>query len=149
MHINSSEHILLLLLCMLSCIQLFVTLWTATFQAPVSIGFPRQESWSRLPFPPSRTSSRPWDQTPWLLLLLCWQVNSLPLSHLGSQYYDVDAKRGFCFICPFESCFFLFTIHTEVIHCLYIFVNVNRVIPNAFPIIKIATLKIIVLCYLC
>ena len=46
--------------------------------------------------------------------LLHWQVDSLPLSHLGSQYYnDDDAKRGFSFICPFESCFFLFTMHTE------------------------------------
>ena len=35
----------------LSCVQLFATLWTA-FQAPLSMGFPRQEYWSGLPFPP-------------------------------------------------------------------------------------------------
>ena len=29
----------------------FVTPWTAAHQAPVSMGFPRQEHWSRLPFP--------------------------------------------------------------------------------------------------
>ena len=33
-----------------SCIQLFVTLWTAAFQAPLSMGFSRQEYWSELPF---------------------------------------------------------------------------------------------------
>ena len=35
----------------LSLVQLFVTPWTVVYQAPLSMGFPRQESWSRLPFP--------------------------------------------------------------------------------------------------
>ena len=29
-----------------------MTPWTVAHQAPLSIGFPRQEYWSRLPFPP-------------------------------------------------------------------------------------------------
>ena len=29
----------------------FVTPWTAARQAPLSMGFPRQEYWSGLPFP--------------------------------------------------------------------------------------------------
>ena len=40
---------------MLSCfshIQLFVTLWTAAHQAPLSMGFFRQEYWSGLLCPP-------------------------------------------------------------------------------------------------
>ena len=32
-------------------VQLFVTLWTVALQAPLSMGFSRQESWSGLPFP--------------------------------------------------------------------------------------------------
>ena len=32
--------------------QLFVTPWTVAHQAPVSMGFSRQESWSGLTFPP-------------------------------------------------------------------------------------------------
>ena len=32
-------------------VQLFVTLWTVAFQAPLSMGFSRQEYWSGLPFP--------------------------------------------------------------------------------------------------
>ena len=36
---------------MLSRAQLFVTQWTAGYQTPLSIGFPRQEYWSGLPFP--------------------------------------------------------------------------------------------------
>ena len=34
-----------------SCVQLFVTLWTVACQAPLPMGFSRQEYWSGLPFP--------------------------------------------------------------------------------------------------
>ena len=36
----------------LSPVGLFGTLWTVACQAPLSMGFPRKEYWSRLPFPP-------------------------------------------------------------------------------------------------
>ena len=35
----------------LSCGQLFVTPWTVAYQAPLSMGFSRQEYWNGLPFP--------------------------------------------------------------------------------------------------
>ena len=35
-----------------SSVCLFVTLWTVAGQAPLSVGFSRQEHWSGLPFPP-------------------------------------------------------------------------------------------------
>ena len=35
----------------LSCVQLFATKWTAAYQAPPSMGFPRQEYWSGVPLP--------------------------------------------------------------------------------------------------
>ena len=35
----------------LSHVQLFVTPWTVAHQAPLTMGFSRQEYWSRLPFP--------------------------------------------------------------------------------------------------
>ena len=39
---------------MLLCrVQLFATLWTVASQAPLSMGFSRQEYWSGLPCPPS------------------------------------------------------------------------------------------------
>ena len=34
-----------------SRVQLLVTLWTVAHQAPLSMGFSRQEYWSGLPFP--------------------------------------------------------------------------------------------------
>ena len=36
---------------LLSCVRLYVTLWTVTCQAPVSMGFSRQEYWSGQPLP--------------------------------------------------------------------------------------------------
>ena len=35
----------------LSRVRLFATPWTVAHQAPLSMGFPRQEYWSGLPFP--------------------------------------------------------------------------------------------------
>ena len=36
---------------LLSHVRLFVTPWIAARQAPLSLGFPRQEYWGGLPFP--------------------------------------------------------------------------------------------------
>ena len=36
---------------MLSCIQLFLTPWTVACQSLLSMGFSKQEYWSKLPFP--------------------------------------------------------------------------------------------------
>ena len=41
--------------CSLSRVRLFVTPWTVAHQAPLSMGFSRQEYWGGLLFPP------PWD----------------------------------------------------------------------------------------
>ena len=35
----------------LSCVRLLVTPWTAAYQAPLSMGFSRQEYWSGVPLP--------------------------------------------------------------------------------------------------
>ena len=37
--------------CMLSHVQLFATLWTIARQSPLSMEFSKQEYWSGLPFP--------------------------------------------------------------------------------------------------
>ena len=38
--------------CPTLCVQPCVTLWTVAHQAPLSVGFSRQEHWSGLPCPP-------------------------------------------------------------------------------------------------
>ena len=59
-------------------VQLCATVWIGTRQAPLPMGFSRQEYWSGLPFPP------PWDlpnpgTEPESFVSLAWQADSLPL----------------------------------------------------------------------
>ena len=66
-----------------SCIRLFATLWTLARQAPLSMGFSRQEYCSGLPWPPPGELPNP-GITPASPGTLALQVDSLPLSHPGS-----------------------------------------------------------------
>ena len=52
-------------------------------QAPLSMGFSKQEYWSGLPFPPPGDLPNLGIE-PRLLWLLHWQADSLPPNHLGS-----------------------------------------------------------------
>ena len=63
-------------LCVLSCIPLFVTLWTVARQASLSMEFPRQEYWRGLPFPsPGDRPTQGLNMGLWFLLH--WQAGSL------------------------------------------------------------------------
>ena len=66
---------------LLSYIRFFTTPWTAAHQAPMSTEFFRQEYWSRLLFPPLGDLPNPGSEPKSPAL----QVDSLPLSHLGSS----------------------------------------------------------------
>ena len=68
--------------CTLSCVQCFVTPWTVVLQAPLPMGFSRQEYWSGLPFPSPGDLPNPGVQ-PELA------GDSLPLSHLGSPQHHL------------------------------------------------------------
>ena len=65
------------------------TPWSIVRQAPLFMGFPRQEYWSGLPFP------SPGDlPDPGLNLgLLSWQVSSLPLSHQGNPIFHINKLK--------------------------------------------------------
>ena len=52
-HMFDGERIYSCMLSCFSCIRLFATLWTVACQAPLPMGFSRQEYWSGLPCPPS------------------------------------------------------------------------------------------------
>ena len=67
----------------LSHVRPFGTLWTEAYQAPLSMGFPRQEYWSRLPFLPP--GSLPTLGIKLKSVSPALQAGSLPLSHWGSQ----------------------------------------------------------------
>ena len=74
----------------------FLTPWAVPCQASPSMGFPRQEYWNGLPFPlqgifPTQGSNG---------CLLQWQVDSLPLSHLGSPAAAAAAAAKSLQSCP-------------------------------------------------
>ena len=56
--------LLLLLLSHFSRVRLCATPWTAAYQAPLSMGFARQEYWSGLPLPSPHSSILAW-KIPW------------------------------------------------------------------------------------
>ena len=64
----------------------FVTPWTVACQCPLSMGFPRQEYWSGFHFLLQEIFLTQESN----LHLLHWQVDSLPLSHLGSLFNSVQ-----------------------------------------------------------
>ena len=61
-----------------SCVRLFATPWTVACQAPLSMGFSRQEYWSVLPSPSPGDLPNPGVKSV-SLTLLHWQAGSLPL----------------------------------------------------------------------
>jgi len=72
--------------CALSCSVVsnsFATPWTVARQAPLSMGFPRQEYWSGLPFPSPGDPPDPGIEFASPAL----QVDSLPLSQKGNPIY--------------------------------------------------------------
>ena len=69
--------------CVLSRGRVFVTSWTAAQEAPLSMGFPRQEYWSGLPFLPPEDLPNPVIEPAYSVSPES-QTDSLPLSHWGS-----------------------------------------------------------------
>ena len=95
---------------MLSHIRLFATPWTVACQAPLSIGFSRQEYWSGLPFPSPGESSQPRDRT--------------EVSRIASGFFTNWATR------PTQSHIKFFSHHyyahqtvLNVYWCVYCFLN--------------------------
>ena len=68
--------------CVLSHICLFETLWTVACQAPLSMGFSRQEYWSELPFPSPGNLPNPGTE-PASTVSPAPQADSLPAEPLG------------------------------------------------------------------
>ena len=69
---------------LLSHIRLFVTPWTIAYQVPPSMGFSRQEYWSRLPFPFPGDLPNPWIEP--------------GVSHMVDRLFTIWANRE-VFIC--------------------------------------------------
>ena len=115
----------------LSHVQLFVTLWTGARQALLSLGFPRQEYWSGLPFPSPGDLSNP--RNPHLSVLY-WQADSLSLSHqeartnqysLRNSAASLCVSPGLC-LCPGLSSLVLWPVTANLVTFL------GRSVPSQF-----------------
>ena len=73
--------------------SLFAIPWTVVHQASQSMGFPRQEYWVGLPFPPLGDLPSPGSNVH-LFCLLHWQADSLPLVPLGKPQYRDDGAAN-------------------------------------------------------
>ena len=73
------------------------TPWTIAPQAPLSMGFPRQEYWNGLPFPSSEDFPNPGIKSRSLEL----QVDSSPLSHQGRPLHPLTPQVSY-WICSLE-----------------------------------------------
>ena len=92
---------LLLQISLFSCVRLCATLRTAACQAPLSVGFSRQEYWSGLPFPPTSGDLPNPGIGP---RCPAFQTDSLLLTHQGSPYIYIHTyflfKISFLFKSP-------------------------------------------------
>jgi len=92
----------------LSCVQLFATPWTVASQAPLSMGFSRQEYWSGVAISFSRGSSWPRDWTH------VFYVSCIT----GGFFTDWATRNAIC------VCMYMYThthTHTHTEHLLYTF----------------------------
>ena len=83
----------------LSHVQLFMTPWIIAHQAPLSMGLPRQEYWSGLPFPTPGNLPDPGIEPALLVSPLLAGGFFTTVSPGKSQLGRVTLK--FLFLCPF------------------------------------------------
>ena len=83
------------LLSRFSCVQLYATPETAAHQAPLSLGFSRQEHWSGLPYPPPMHESEKWK---WSCSVVFVRPHGLQPTRLLHPWQE----EHFHFLCPFS-----------------------------------------------
>ena len=82
-----------------SCLRLFANLRTITHQAPLSMGFSRQEYWSGLPFPPPGDPPDPGIKPGFLMS-----------SALAGWFFITSDTWEVCLMCIINNLFFLYEI---------------------------------------
>ena len=98
---------------LLNPVQLFVIPWTVVCQAPLSMGFSRQEYWSGLPFHSPEDVPEP-EVEPMSPAL---QADSLPSEPSGKAY-------KFCFINEL-ICIIYFYYASKQYYMVFVFISLN------------------------
>ena len=95
---------------LLSCVRLLTTPWTAAYQAPLSMGFSRQEYWSGVPLPSPRASLSQeqfqqrglwvgWHHLLWSGVLSLWPSKRLSVSCVvGKVFWTFRVRNMWAFI---------------------------------------------------
>ena len=80
-----------------SSVWLFATPWTVVRQAPLSVGFSRQDNWSGLSSSRGSSQSRDWTNVScigrWFVFVFVLFCFVLPLSHLGSPVGTLESDK--------------------------------------------------------
>ena len=138
---------------MFTCVRLFVTLWTVAYQAPLSMGFTRQEYWSGLSFPSPGDLLNPGIELdslkspalagriftitwPGKLTLLSPQFYSWRNGSLDNDLTNTHKKNETSLL---TSCIYFPTTN---IHCLYF---INRVLLYPLSCTNIFSIKFFIL----
>ena len=104
--------------------RLFATPWTAAHQAPLSMGFPRQEYWSGLPFPPAGDLADLWSS----LVGRGWQLSPQQRNTLISDGKSPDR----CWECDHARGVSLQCVAREEGKCIKRH-NLHHIIPQEVP----------------
>ena len=111
----------------LSCVQIFAASWIIAHQAPLSMGFPREEYWSGLPFPCPGNLPVPGIETRSLassvlagrlfITSVTWEAHILDSSGLSDVSFSSDLwlMFQFCWYCLLQSRIFNFN-EVQFIH---------------------------------
>ena len=104
----------------LSRIWLVATSWTVARWAPLSMGFPRQEYWSGLPFPTRRDLPNPGIKP-----------MSLACPPLAGGFFTTNATWETCknihiWALPPQACMYTYTLHDSCYASFHLFVYNNQ-----------------------
>ena len=140
-----------------SRVWLFATAWTEALQAPLSMGFSRQEHWSELPCPPQGIFLTQ-ELNACLSGLLHWQVVSLPLAPPRKPCYVVAvqslshvwllvtpwtvAHQVFLSLTTFQSLLKLISIESVMPSNYLILCQPLLLLPSTFPSIRVFSLAL-------
>ena len=101
----------------LSCVRLFATPWTVTYQAPLTMRFSRQEHWSGLPFPSPMHESEKWKWSRSVVSDPQWPHGLKPTRLLRPRDFPGKSTGVGC------HCLLRYIIHMNINNIYIIYIN--------------------------
>ena len=111
-----------------SCLTL-ATLWTVACQAPLSMGFSRQDKWSGLSFPFPRDLPNPGIKPAAFLAL---QVDSLQLGHQSFSLFT-GVRKSLCALIMLKNVVFFFVLKVGTHRVSYLVISFTIAMNSAHP----------------